>query len=176
MNNNLQPPTFCAVVGSFTDAIGKVNAWLAIALMVIVSSVVVLRYGFNIGSVALQESAAYLHATFFMLGAAYTLKTDNHVRVDIFYRRYSPVKKAWVNSIGGLVLLLPMCGFIFFSSLGLVGDSWHIKEGSGDTGGLAFVYLLKGLIPVMAATVSLQAIADITQNMSLLSRHYGEAC
>jgi TRAP-type mannitol/chloroaromatic compound transport system permease small subunit len=175
MNIKTTEPLITSAISRLSDMIGRATAWLSIVLMIVVSAIVLLRYGFDIGSVALQESAAYLHATFFMVGAAYTLKADDHVRVDIFYRNYSLIKKAWVNSIGSIVLLLPMCAFICLASIGLVSDSWLIKEGSGDTGGLSFVYLLKGLIPLMAILLALQAIADIFNNISLLSRHYGES-
>ena len=137
-------------------------------MMLTLSAVVVLRYGFNIGIIALQELVSYLHAIVFMLGAAYTLQQDGHVRVDIFYRQFSPRAKAWVNSLGGIVFLLPLCGYFLVSSWDFVSQSWAIKESSPEPGGLPAVFLLKSLIPVMAVLLSLQCIADILGNALFL--------
>ena len=95
---------------------GRFIAWLTLFIVLITFIVVVLRYVFDYGSIAMQESVTYLHAFVFMLGAAYTLKHDGHVRVDIFYRKMSARKKAWVDLLGTFLLLYPVCLFILFSS------------------------------------------------------------
>ena len=135
---------------------GRSIAWLTLGMVLITFAVVVLRYGLQIGSIALQESVTYLHAIVFMLGAAYTLKHDSHVRVDIFYQKVSPQTRAWTNLLGTLLLLFPTCGFIFASSLDYVASSWSIQEGSRETGGLDGVFLLKTVIPLMAVLLLLQ--------------------
>ena len=88
---------------------GRFIAWLTLFIVLITFIVVVLRYVFDYGSIAMQESVTYLHAFVFMLGAAYTLKHDGHVRVDIFYRKMSARKKAWVDLLGTFLLLYPVC-------------------------------------------------------------------
>ncbi len=98
---------------NFTEKTGKLIAWLTLIMVLLSFLIVLLRYGFNIGSIALQESILYLHATVFMLGAAYTLKADGHVRVDIFYQKMSLKNKAKVDFFGSLILLLPVSIFIF---------------------------------------------------------------
>lgn len=150
-------------------ACGRLAAWLCLLMALATGLVVVLRYGFNIGSQALQESVNYLHAAVFMLGAAYTLQCDAHVRVDIFYRRWPPRTRAWVDCIGSIVLLAPMCVFIFWVSLSYVSNSWAIRESSADPGGLAAVFLLKSLILVLPATLLLQGLAEILRRVALLS-------
>ena len=135
---------------------GRSIAWLTLGMVLITFAVVVLRYGLQIGSIALQESVTYLHAIVFMLGAAYTLKHDSHVRVDIFYQKVSPRTRAWTNLLGTLLLLFPTCVFIFASSLDYVASSWSIQEGSRETGGLDGVFLLKTVIPLMAVLLLLQ--------------------
>jgi len=130
---------------------------------------VVLRYLFNSGSIALQESITYLHATLFMLGAAWTLKQDGHVRVDIFYSKQSPRRRAWTDLLGTLLLLFPVCGFILFSSLDYVAASWSVQEGSQEAGGLDAVFLLKTAIPVMAVLLMLQGCAIILKNILIIS-------
>ncbi len=129
--------------------------------------IVVLRYGFDMGWVAMQESVMYLHAAIFMLGAAHTLKLDEHVRVDVFYRKFSPQKKARVNFWGGLVFLLPLTSFIFFMSWDYVAKSWALMEASQAAGGLPALFLLKTFILVFAATLFLQGISEIAKNAQL---------
>ena len=134
-------------------------------MVVITFIVVVLRYAFDIGWIALQESVLYMHAMVFMLGAAYTLKHNGHVRVDILYQRCSDKTKAWIDCLGTLLLLMPVTGFIIWSSWEYVSDSWAVEEGSRNSGGLPGVYLLKTTILFMAGLLILQAIALFLQNL-----------
>tara|TARA_R110000782_G_scaffold108284_1_gene196736 strand:+ start:452 stop:895 length:444 start_codon:yes stop_codon:yes gene_type:complete len=137
-------------------------------MMLGTTSVVVMRYGFGQGMTALQESVSYLHGTVFMLGAAYTLKHGGHVRVDIFYRRFSPRTKAWVDSIGSIVFLLPLCGLILITSWDFTLNAWAIHETSVEPGGLPFVYLLKTLLPLMAINLAMQGFAELLRNAMVL--------
>lgn len=137
-------------------------------MVIITCIVVVLRHVFSIGSIALQESVTYMHALVFMMGAAYALKTGDHVRVDIMYRRFSAQTRAWIDALGSLLFALPVMLFIGFGSWDFVKESWRISEGSNDSGGLAGVYLLKSLLLVMAFCVSVQAIAELLRNLMVL--------
>ncbi|MEJ2533593.1 MAG: TRAP transporter small permease subunit [Halioglobus sp.] len=160
--------TLVHYIDTFTDRLGRWLAWLSLAMALVTALVVVLRYGFNMGSIAAQEAVTYMHGTLFMLGAAYALKSGAHVRVDIFYRNFSPRATAWVNSLGGIVFLMPMCGFIFFSSLGYVAESWSIRETSPEPGGIPAVFLLKSVIPLMAASLFLQGLAETLRSALVL--------
>lgn len=151
-------------IDAFTDRCGRLLAWLALAMALLVAFVVVLRYGFNIGSIAAQEAVTYLHGALFLLGAAYALKTGAHVRVDIFYRNFSARSRAWVNSLGGIVFLLPLCAFIMASSWDYVSESWAMRESSPEPGGIPAVFLLKTLIPVAAITLALQGVAEVLRS------------
>jgi TRAP-type mannitol/chloroaromatic compound transport system permease small subunit len=155
-------------IDRFTDRSGRLLAWLALAMALVTTVVVVQRYGFNVGSIAAQEAVTYMHGCLFMLGAAYALKTDSHVRVDIFYRNFSPRTRAWVNSLGGIVFLLPLCAFIGFASWNYVSESWLIRETSPEPGGIPAVFLLKSLIPLMAFNLFLQGLAETLRNALLL--------
>jgi TRAP-type mannitol/chloroaromatic compound transport system permease small subunit len=124
----------------------------------------VLRYGFDSGSIALQESVTYMHAMLFMLGAAYTLRQNGHVRVDIFYQRFSRRGRAWVDLLGTLVLLIPVCLFILSSSFDYVADAWSVKEGSREAGGLPYVYWLKSVILLMPLLLLLQGLIWLLRN------------
>ena len=156
-----------ALVGAietFTEATGRAISWLTLAMVALVVVVVVLRYCLGLGSIALQESVTYIHATVFMLGLAFTLKRGGHVRVDIFYRQLSPRHKALVDLVGGLLFLLPVSVLIFVASWDYVFASWVIGETSAENTGLPFVYLLKTLMLIMPVTLSLQGIAEIIKS------------
>jgi len=153
-------------ISQISEWTGKTVAWLTFLMVIVTFVIVVMRYAFNEGSIALQESVIYMHAIVFMLGAAYTLNSDGHVRVDIFYGRMSDKKKAFVNLFGNIVFLIPVCGFILWSSWEYVADSWELKEGSREAGGLPWLYLLKGTIIFMGSLLIIQALANILQNIA----------
>ena len=155
-------------IDAITELLGKVVSWLTLLMVLLTFGIVVLRYGFNLGWIAMQESVLYFHGLVFMLGAAYTLKHDGHVRVDIFYQRYSVKQKAYLNLFGSLILLLPVCVFIFFISFNYVESSWQIMESSSEAGGLPLVYLNKSLILLLAVSLSLQGLAEIFRNLLTL--------
>lgn len=148
---------------------GRLVSWLTLAMVLVTCAVAVLRYAFDLGWIAMQESVTYLHAAVFMLGAAYTLRHEGHVRVDILYRRFPDRVQAWVDILGGLLLLVPVCAFVAWISWDYVLQSWAVREGSQEAGGLPLVYLLKALIPVMAALLLLQGLASVLRNALFLA-------
>lgn len=150
---------------------GRFIAWFTLFIVLVTFIVVVLRYVFDIGSIAMQESITYLHAFIFMSGAAYTLKHDSHVRVDIFYRNMSVIKKAWVDLLGTLLLLFPVCLFIFIASWDYVLTSWSLSEQSGEAGGLAYVYILKTALLIMPALLMLQGTALALKSLLLIKNN-----
>lgn len=152
----------------FAERTGQTAAWLALALVLLTFGVVVFRYLFDLGSIAVQEAILYLHASLFLLGAACTLKADAHVRVDIFYRHLPPRSRAAVDLLGALLLLLPVCSFLLWISWDYVATAWSLHEGSYETGGLPYVYLLKTLIPVAAGLLILQGISQALRSLATL--------
>ncbi len=155
-------------IDKLTERIGGVISWLTLIMMLTMVTTVVLRYGFHVGSIAAQESVMYLHAAVFMVAAGYTLKADEHVRVDIFYRNFTPRGKALVDLTGSLLLLTPICLFLLIMSFDYVMVSWQRQEGSADAGGLAWVYLLKTLLLIMPALLLLQGLAEASRNILIL--------
>lgn len=139
---------------------GRAVAWLALAMIIINATIVILRYGLGNGSIALQESMIYLHASLFLLSSAWVLQADGHVRVDVFYRNMSARQRAWVNSLGALLFTMPVAATILWVSWDYVAQSWHIQEHSTEADGLPGVFLLKTLIPVFAVSLFLQALAE----------------
>jgi len=142
---------------------GHAVAWLALALVLITSATVLLRYGFDFSSSKLDESLIYIHASLFMLGIAYTYQQNQHVRVDVFYQRLSARHQAWVNLLGAVLFVLPVMGFILWAGFSYVSASWAIQETSLDASGLAYVYLLKTLILIMPGLVILQTLSFIAE-------------
>ena len=153
---------------SLIERLGNVLNLLMIALVCVVIVVVIGRYFFDIGSIALQELTTYLHATIFMLGISYTLKHDGHVRVDIFYRNFSEKRQALVNVIGGLVFILPISIFIVWSSWDYVLASWSIMETSTENNGLPFIYLLKTVMLIMPFLLTIQGLITVAKNLLAL--------
>ena len=153
---------------AFTEVSGRWLAWLALGMAAVTAFVVLLRYGFNIGSIASQEAVTYMHGSLFMLGAAYTLKHNGHVRVDIFYRSFKPRTQAWINSLGDIVFLLPVCLFILGASWSYVSESWAIREVSPEPGGIPAVFLLKTLLLLLPINLLLQGVAEILRNAIVL--------
>jgi TRAP-type mannitol/chloroaromatic compound transport system permease small subunit len=149
----------------WTDRIGHAIAWLTYAMMAATVVVVVLRYGFDIGAMMLQESVVYMHGIVFMLGIGYTLKVDGHVRVDLVYSRLSPVARRRIDLVGHVVFLLPVAAFILIGSLDYVAASWRVLEKSPEVGGIPAVFLLKTLIPLMAAALLLQGLIEIARTL-----------
>lgn len=161
-----------AGIDALNRAVGNAVAWLTLAMVLVTTLIVVLRYVFEFGVIWLQESVTWMHAVVFMLGAAYTLQRDEHVRVDVFYRRLDARRRALVDAAGVLLFVLPLCGWIVYESWDYVRTSWMIAEVSVNAGGLPypFVPLLKTLLLLMPGLVALQGIALLLASLIRLRR------
>jgi len=150
------------------ERIGRIISWLTLGMVLLTFMVVMLRYAFNLGWIAMQESITYMHAVVFMLGAAYTLKHNGHVRVDIFYGKLKPRGRAWVDLAGAILLLLPVAGFILWVSWGYVATSWLLLEGSREQGGLPGVFLLKSTILLLGLLLILQGLSQAIHSLLVI--------
>jgi TRAP-type mannitol/chloroaromatic compound transport system permease small subunit len=146
-------------IDQINEKIANFLSWPTLFMALLTFVIVVLRYLLNLGWVWMQELVIYMHALVFLGASGYALQKDAHVRVDIFYQRFSPRKKALVNLFGVLFLLLPSIILIFIKSLPFVADSWKVLEGSKDGGGLEMNYILKTFILVFCLLLILQAIS-----------------
>ena len=160
---------FSSQLDAIVDWAGRGIAWLTIAMVLVMFTVVLLRFVFGLGWVWMQEIVNYLHAYIFMIGAAYTLRHDSHVRVDIFYRDLSDKGKARIDLLGTVFLLFPVCGFIFFASWNEVISSWQNLEPSQRTDGLSFAYVLKTSMLLMPGLLILQGIAIVIKSWLRMS-------
>ena len=147
---------------------GKTVAWLTLVMTLLTFLVVFLRYGLNLGWIWMQESITYLHATVFMVAAAWTMQADEHVRVDIFYREHSPLYRAWVDLAGTLLFLLPFSLFMLYIGWGYVASAWSVYEASSEPGGLPLVWLLKSLVLVLPALLLLQAVVTASRCVGVI--------
>jgi TRAP-type mannitol/chloroaromatic compound transport system permease small subunit len=160
-----------SVINRINETCGRMVSWLTLAMVLVTFAVVVLRYLFNMGWIAMQETITYMHALVFMLGVAYTLKRGGHVRVDIFYHKFSQRRQAWVNLLGTLLFLLPTFGFILWVCWDYVLFSWSLQEHSQEAGGLPFLYLLKSVLLLMPVLMLLQGVAILAENLLILLGH-----
>jgi TRAP-type mannitol/chloroaromatic compound transport system permease small subunit len=154
-------------IDRFNDRVGRMVSWLVIAMVLLVSYDVTMRYVFRSGSVALQELEWHLFSIIFLLGAAFTLKHGDHVRLDLFYhsRFMNDYRRAWVNLIGSLCFLIPFCLLIIASSLPFVQQSFLHLESSPDPGGLPYRWLLKSAIPLGFALLILQGVSEAVKSL-----------
>lgn len=150
-----------SAIDTFSRLMGNAVSWLTLAMVLVTTVIVILRYAFEFGVIWLQESLTWMHAVVFMLGAAYTLQRDEHVRVDVFYRRMSERRRAIVDAAGVLLFVLPLSGWIVYESWDYVAASWAIAEVSVNSGGLPypFVPLSKTLLLVTPALLALQGLS-----------------
>jgi len=150
--------------------IGKAASWLTLIMVLVTFVVVVMRYVFDFGLIWLQESVTWMHAAVFMLGAAYTLRDEEHVRVDIFYRNASEKRRAWVDLVGVVMFLLPLCGFLALKAYDFVAISWTMQEASRESGGLPYpmLPLLKTALIIMPALVALQGVSLMMRSLATI--------
>jgi TRAP-type mannitol/chloroaromatic compound transport system permease small subunit len=163
--------SFARLVDRINDAVGRAVAWLTLSMVLITFLVVILRYGFALGWVWVQEFYVWLHGIVFMAAAGYTLLRNEHVRVDVFYRPRSRRFKAWVDLFGVLFLLLPFVMTIAILSWSYVVISWVRLEESYEAGGMPGLFLLKSMILVFCALVGLQGLSLAARSVLVLAGH-----
>ena len=150
---------FVGLSDRLNERIGVAVSWLTTVLVAVVCYDVFTRYLLKSSLVAVQELQWHLFAVIFLIGAAYTLKHGKHVRVDVFYNRFSEKSRAWVDFLGSLIFLLPFCLVAIWCSHTFVINAFTIGEGSPDPGGLPARFILKAAIPAGFLLLALQGVA-----------------
>jgi TRAP-type mannitol/chloroaromatic compound transport system permease small subunit len=155
------------VIDTFSEWTGKLVAWVVLAMVLLVSYDVAMRYFFRSGSVALQELEWHFFSIIFLIGGAYTLKHDDHVRLDLFYKSHfmDDLRRAWINLIGSVLFLIPFCALIIICSWPLVTQSFTYAEASPDPGGLTHRWILKCVIPAGFGLLLIHGIGDAIRNL-----------
>lgn len=157
-------------VDTVTDKFGRFLAITPLLLILVQFIIVAMISLFDTGSIKLQESLQYINALMFLGGAGYTLKQNDHVRVDLFYSKLSKRKQDWIDLFGCLFLLLPFVGLVWWAGLPYVIASWENGDKSVEASGLAYVYILKSTILLYAMTLSMQGI---TMTLRIIGRLKG---
>lgn len=139
-------------------------------MVIITCVVVVMRYVFDAGLIWLQESIIWMHAAVFMLGAAYTLQQEEHVRVDIFYRAMSERRRALIDLVGVVFFLWPLCAFLAMTSFDFIVASFSLREASRESGGLPYPFypVLKTALLIMPLSVALQGLSLFLRSLATL--------
>ena len=148
-------------IDRFISRLGKAVAWLSLVMTLATFCIVILRYGFEISATPIREAVVYFHGTLILLGVSFTLQADQHVRVDLFYSRFTLQKQAVVNLVGSLFFLIPVCVMILIYTIPYVHASWRIFESSAEVGGLPGVFLLKTLLPISAGLLLMHALNNL---------------
>ena len=147
--------------------IGRGVAWLGLAAVLICAAAALARYALNIGSNAWLEIQWYLNAAVFLLAAGYTLKRQEHVRIDVIAGKLSPRAQAWIDILGGIFMLLPAAIVIGWYSWPSLFNSYDIQEYSSDPGGL-IRWPVRLVIPVAFALLALQGVSEIIKRVGFL--------
>ncbi len=156
-------------IDRLTEWSGVLVSWLTTVMVLTVFYDTVMRYAFKKGNVAIQELEWHLFSVIFLVGAAYALKNDAHVRVDILFTRFNKKTKAWVDLVGTLVFLIPFAAMVIYSTENFIVNSWAVKEVSPDPGGLPARYVLKAMIPLGFLLLILQGISKAVRNLFVVS-------
>ena len=159
------------IIDKINSYIGNLCAIFAFSMVIVVFTVVVLRYGFNIGFIWMQEVYVWLHSFVFMLGAGFTYLANEHVRIDVFYRGASKKYKATVDLLGNVILLLPFLYIIWKYSYPFVYRSFLMGEVSREAGGMPALFVLKSAILWFCLVLFLQVISNICKSLLTLSNN-----
>ena len=163
------------VVDSINRTVGRGVAWVSFLMVAVVTVDVVMRYLFRISFVFVQELEWHLFGVLFLVGAGYTLLHDDHVRVDVFYQRFSPKAQAWINLLGTLFFLLPGCYLVVVTSWQFLMNSWAVREASPDPGGIPARYILKSAIPLGFSLIALQGVSLGLKSLLVILDHAPES-
>lgn len=152
----------------FSDRLGRLLFWLVLAAVLMSAGNAIMRKAFNIGSNAFLEIQWYLFSTVFMLGAGYAFLKNAHVRIDFISNRLSAKTRNWIDIIGILVFLVPLCIILIKLSWPLFSNAWTSGEMSQNAGGLIRwpVYFL---IPAGMTLLLLQALSELIKRIAFLT-------
>ena len=155
---------FARAVDAFQDRLGRAVSWLMLVMVLVVFFDVILRYVFRTSTVWLQELEWHLFGVVYMLGAGYTMLWDEHVRVDIFYSRWPPRRKALADLLLYLLFFYPSAIMIVWTTIPFVRASAAVLEGSPDPGGIPLRFILKSVIIVGFSIMMIQAFSQVVKN------------
>ena len=155
------------LIDAVNERVGRAVTWLVLAATLISAANALARYGLNLSSNAWLEIQWYLFGAIVLLAAGYTLKHNGHVRIDVIYGRFSARAQAWIDLLGALLFLLPLCGLMVWLSWPGFVESLQSGETSPDAGGL-LRWPVRLLIPLGFALLGLQGISEAIKRIAFL--------
>jgi len=163
---------FLTFIIQFADTLnewaGKLVSWLTLILVFFVCFNVICRKFYDSSDAWRGELEWHIFALVFILGAGYAFKYNRHVRVDLFYAKYSDIDKAWTNLVGILVFLIPWCLLIIYYSWDFAIEGYNLKETSPNANGLSYLYPIKFAIPLGFSLLLLQAFGNLAKAICTL--------
>lgn len=159
------------LINQFSDLLGRLAALLFILMLFNVFYDVIARYVLNDVSIGLQELEWHLFAAMFMLGVPYTLRAGGHVRVDLIYERLSAPRKAWIDLLGALLLLMPFTLLVGYYGIGFAQEAFELGETSGDPGGLPHRWIIKAVIPFTFFAIAISGLGMMLKSINILRGH-----
>jgi TRAP-type mannitol/chloroaromatic compound transport system permease small subunit len=156
-------------IDAFIDLVGRVTAWFAFALALVMGGNVLLRYGFSLGWIWAQELEWHLLVPICLFGMSYALRHGEHVRVDVLFARFTPRTQRAVDFASAL-LAIAFSAIVIWLSISYVNQSWSIGEGSQNPGGIPYRYVIKAAIPVGFALLLLQSVAQAIRSFHALRK------
>ena len=171
MQENIRDlPKFCEAIDSFIERLGSVVCWLNSVLVVNIVVQVILRYALGEGKIWLEELEWHFYAVLILVGLSYCLVSDNHVRLDIFYRKFLATKKEYVDLFGMIFMVLPLFTVLFYHGLGFVATAWHVNESSPHPLGLPYWWIIKAFIPLTMFLVIVAALSRIVRAVMVITQ------
>lgn len=162
---------FAAAVDWLNERVGKAAIWLVLVMTLISAGNAVVRKVFDISSNSLLEVQWYLFSGVFLLGAAYALQKNAHVRIDVLVHRFGPRAQVWIDILGTLFFLLPIAGLVGWLSWGVFVEAWESGEMSNSAGGL-IIWPARLLVPIGFALLFLQGLAELVKRIGQLNGSY----
>ncbi|MCE1171743.1 TRAP transporter small permease subunit [Azovibrio restrictus] len=156
------------LVDALNEGIGKAAAWLVLVAVLVSTLNALARYTLNIGSNAFLELQWYLYSAVFLLGAAWTLRRNEHIRIDVVVGRFSPKVHAWIDILGGVFFLLPLCVLILWAGIPFAMDAIRSGEVSSNAGGL-ILWPARLLVPVAFFLLLAQGCSEIIKRFAFLA-------
>jgi TRAP-type mannitol/chloroaromatic compound transport system permease small subunit len=160
--------TFSRGVDWMTERIGRSVYWLLLVAVLISTVNAIVRKAFNLSSNAYLEAQWYLFAAVFMLGAGYVFLHDQHVRIDVISAKLSRRVQVWIDVVGIIVFLLPLCGFVIWTSLPSLLTAWQSQEVSASPGGL-IRWPLYALVPIGFGLLAVQSLSELFKRIGFLT-------
>lgn len=169
MSDNIEDvPGFCLFVDRIIRRIGKSVAWLNSLLVINILVQVILRYALGEGKIWLEELEWHLYGVCIMIGIAYGVSVDAHIRLDLLHQRFSQRKREYVEFFGTLFLILPLVTILFFHGASFVETAWRVNEMSAHPLGLPLRWIIKSVIPISMLLIALASVSRMVRSASFI--------